>query len=49
MTNHEGIYAFLLPKGFDAMLRAPFNRAIISTLLFFFDNRCAIIAIAKSL
>ena len=35
MTNHEGIYAFSLRKGSDAMSRAPFNRAIISALLFF--------------
>ena len=35
MTNHEGLYAFSRPKSFYAILRAPFNRAIISALLFF--------------
>ena len=35
MTNHEGLYAFSRPKSFDAILRAPFDRAIISALLFF--------------
>ena len=35
MNNHEGIYAFALRKGFDAMLPAASDRAIISILLFF--------------
>ena len=47
MTNHEGICAFSLRKGFDAMFHAPFDRVIISALLFLFDSHRAIIAISE--
>ena len=35
MANHEGICAFSLRKGFDAMFHAPVDRAMSASLLLF--------------